>query len=46
MKKFILVIFIGMVLAIDLCGIVDKYMNDKIEEVDHVEETTVTVYME
>lgn len=46
MKKFILVIFIGMVLAINLYGIVNKLMVDEVKEIDHVEETTMTVYME
>ena len=46
MKKFILVVFIGMVLAINLYGIVTKLMVEDIQEIDHVAETTVTVYME
>lgn len=46
MKKFILVIFIGMVLAINLYGIVNNLMVDEVKEIDHVEETTITVYME
>lgn len=45
MKKLVLVIFIGIVLAMDLYGIVNDIMNDKME-VDHIKETTVTVYME
>lgn len=46
MKKFILVIFIGMVLAINLYGIVNKLMVDEVKEINHIEETTMTVYME
>lgn len=46
MKKFILVVFIGMVLAINLYGIVNKLMVEEIQMIDHISETTVTVYME
>lgn len=46
MKKFLLVIFIGMVLAVNLYGIVNKFMVDEVKEVDHIEETTTIVYME
>lgn len=46
MKKFILVVFIGIVLAIDLYGIVEELMVDDVKEVDHIGETTTTVYME
>lgn len=46
MKKFLLVIFIGMVLALDLYGIVNKFMIDEVEEIDHIKETTMTVYVE
>lgn len=46
MKKFILVVFIGIVLAIDLYGIVNEIMVDDVKEVDHIKETTVTVYTE
>ena len=46
MKKFILVVFVGMVLAINLYGIVNKFMTEDVKEIDHIEETTVTVYME
>ena len=46
MKKFLLVIFIGMVLAINLYGIVNKFMIDEVEEIDHTKETTMTVYVE
>lgn len=46
MKKFILVVFIGMVLAINLYGIVNKLMTEDVKEIDHIKETTITVYME
>ena len=46
MKKFLLVIFIGMVLAVNLYGIVNKFMVDEVEEIDHIKETTMIVYME
>ena len=46
MRKFLLVIFIGMVLAVNLYGIVNKFMVDEVKEVDHIEETTTIVYME
>lgn len=46
MKKFLLVTLIGMVLAIDIYGVVNDFMVNEIEEVDHIEETTTTVYME
>lgn len=46
MKKFLLVTMIGMVLAMNLYGIVNHFMTDEIEEVNHIEETTTTVYVE
>jgi len=46
MKKFILVIFVGMVLAIDLYGVVEELKIDEVKEVNHIEETTTTVYVE
>lgn len=46
MKKFLLVTMIGLVLVMNLYGLVSQFMIDNIEEVDHIEETTVTVYME
>ena len=46
MRKFLLVTLIGMVLAIDVYGIVDNYMTKEVEEIDHIEETTTVVYME
>ena len=46
MKKFLLVTMIGLVLAMNLYGIVNQFMVEEVEEVDHIKETTVTVYME
>ena len=46
MRKFLLVTLIGMVLAINLYGIVNELMKDEIQEVDHIKETTTIVYME
>lgn len=46
MKKFLLVLLMGMALTIYLYGIVNKYMVEEVKEVDHIEETTTTVYME
>lgn len=46
MKKFLLVIMIGMVLAMDLYGFVGELMDDSIKEVNHIGETTIRVYME
>ena len=46
MKKFLLVMMIGLVLAMNLYGIVNQFMKDEVTEIDHIKETTVTVYME
>ena len=46
MKKFLLVAMIGLVLVMNLYGIVNLFMKDETKEVDHIKETTVTVYME
>lgn len=46
MKKFLLVVLIGMVLVMNLYGIVNKFMVEEVEEIDHIKETTMTVYME
>jgi len=46
MKKFLLVVLIGMVLALDIFGFVKQFTNDEIKEIDHIEETTTMVYME
>lgn len=44
MKKLLLALLIGMVLAMNLYGIVKEFVIDR--EIDHIEETTITVYME
>ena len=46
MKKFLLVVLIGMVLAINLYGFVNQFMTEEVEEIDHIEETTTMVYVE
>lgn len=46
MRKFLLVILMGMALAIYLYGIVSEYMVEEIKPIDHVKETTTVVYME
>lgn len=46
MRKFLLVTLMGMALAIYLYGIVNKFMVEEVNEIDHIEETTVTVYTE
>ena len=46
MKKFLLVTMIGMVLSMNLYGFVNQFMKDDVKEVDHIKETTMTVYME
>lgn len=46
MKKFLLVTMIGLVLAMNLYGIADQLMKGEIKEVDHIAETTITVYTE
>lgn len=46
MKKFLLVIMIGLVLAINLYGIVKELTTVDVQEVDHIKETTTIVYME
>lgn len=46
MKKFILVVFIGIVLAINIYGIVTKFMVEETTEVDHIKESTIVVHME
>ena len=46
MKKLLLVVLIGMVLVIDVYGIVNEFMIEEVEEINHIEETTTTVYME
>lgn len=46
MKKFLLVVLIGMVLAINVYGIVNKFIYEEAEETNHIEETTTAVYVE
>lgn len=46
MRKFLLVTLIGTALAIYLYGIVSKLMVDEVKPIDHIDETTITVYME
>lgn len=46
MKKFLLVIMIGLVLAMNLYGIAKEIITDDLNEVDHIKETTITVYVE
>lgn len=46
MKKFLLVLFVGMVLITNLYGIVNKFTRVEIQEVNHIEKTTTRVYME
>lgn len=46
MKKFLLVTMIGLVLAMNLYGIVNRFMKDEVKEIDHIKETTTTVYVE
>jgi hypothetical protein len=45
-RKCLLVVFIGMVLAINIYGIVHKHTIEEVKEVDHIAESTITVYME
>lgn len=46
MKKFLLVLLIGMVLVLDICGIIKQVTIDKVEERDIVKETSTIVYVE
>lgn len=46
MKKFLLIVLTGMALTLYLYGIVNKYMVEDVKEIDHIKETTITVYME
>jgi hypothetical protein len=46
MRKFLLVVFIGMALGMSIFGVIEDYKNSQIEEIDHIEETTTAVYME
>lgn len=46
MRKFLLVVLIGMAFVINVYGVINEYLVDQVEEVDHIKETTTTVYME
>ena len=47
MKKFLLVVFIGMLVTLNVYGFVnDLLIDDRMEEVNHIEETTTAVYWE
>lgn len=46
MRKFLLVTLIGMALAINVYGFVKDFMVEEVDEINHIEETTMTVYME
>lgn len=47
MKKFLLVVMIGMVLALDVCGIVKDFIdNTEIEQESVIERTSTIVYVE
>ena len=46
MKKFLLVVLIGMVLALYIYGVVTNLMAEKEEQINHIEETTTMVYVE
>lgn len=46
MRKALLVTMIGMALAIELYGVINNFMINKVEEVDHIAETTTIVYVE
>lgn len=46
MKKFLLVLLIGMVLALDICGIIKQVTIDKVKERDVIKETSTIVYVE
>lgn len=45
MKKCVLVVFIGMVLAINIYGIVDKLVSN-VDDCNCIEASTTTIYME
>ena len=46
MKKFLLVTLIGMALIIELYGVVNQFMVKDVEPIDHIKESTITVYTE
>ena len=45
MRKFMLVVFIGMVVVLNIYGIINKYVIDDLKSVDHVS-GVMTVYVE
>lgn len=46
MKKFLLVVFIGLVLAINIYGVIEKLQDDSVKPIDPIAESTTTVFME
>ena len=48
MKKFLLVLLIGMVLAMDVYGIVKEVIDNysKVEQEDAIDRTTTIIYVE
>lgn len=47
MRKFLLVTLIGMALSIYIYGIVNQLLiKEEVKEINHIAETTTTVYME
>ena len=46
MKKLLLVVLIGMALAFNIFGLIKQFTVEEIEEIDHIEETTIMVYVE
>ena len=46
MRKFLLVTLIVLALAINVYGIVRDFMVEELHEIDHISETTTTVYVE
>jgi hypothetical protein len=46
MRKLLVVALIGMALAMNVYGFVKDFMVEEVKEIDHISETTITVYME
>lgn len=46
MKKFLLVTLIGMVLTIDVFGVVKDFMNKNVEDENIIEKSATIVYVE
>lgn len=46
MRKLLVVALIGMALSINVYGFVKDFMVEEVKEIDHISETTITVYME